>query len=365
MPQPIVQHVVIHSPNSTTTRHPPAWQIFPTSESRYSAKTAFDLGSAFVAHCNFTHSTHYYDATTLQAHPRSWNESMRVVHIFIWHSGRSPPAPERPPNAILLFFTLEPPVDFDFDSVKGYDGEVGYRRSATVRSPLIDPKEVTALGRELPFEPSARNSIGVWNDNCGGALRQPIVDALLSSGLRVHSYGDCRRNRPSSFGRLASREGIRECRTHRLMVSIQHTACDDYVNENLLDALRCGAIPIIARVQGVPDYRRLYGSFPHVDASRASWLENVRHIMSDNATYRAALRRGRWPFPPLPQRTADWHCRFHDINPRRRGRHERFEWPRCLICNGSRFHAEGFDGNGDFGHGRWLRPVNCPPHQLN
>ena len=51
--------------------------------------------------------------------------------------------------------------------------------------------------------------------------------------------------------------GLRACRRHRLMLASQHSACADYVTDNLAKALACGAIPIVQTVGGRPSYRGL------------------------------------------------------------------------------------------------------------
>jgi len=48
------------------------------------------------------------------------------------------------------------------------------------------------------------------------------------------------------------------------------------VSSNLIQALECGAIPIIYQVGGLPDYRDLFGDFPHVNASVAGCSASSR-----------------------------------------------------------------------------------------
>ena len=56
-----------------------------------------------------------------------------------------------------------------------------------------------------------------------------------------------------------------------------------------LQALHCGAIPIIFQVAGLPDYAGLYGDFPHVNASKRGWQQQVERIMRNDSYYRELL----------------------------------------------------------------------------
>ena len=259
-----------------------------------------------------------------------------------------------------------------FDGVQNYDGEVSYRQDATIWRPLIKWMSVWHHARNLRFEPK-RNSIGIWFNHCRSPLRTPIFAALLASGLKVESYGDCRRNRPSAGSILAGDStAIHACHKHRLMLAVQHTACRDYINDNVDLALQCGAVPIIARINGKPDYAQFLGSFPHVDASRPGWLSLVRRIMTDDATYARVLETGGTKASPPPlvrQHEVDggYHCQFHNAH-----RHlqphtpnaswsvvgattssKRVVWERCLACEGTQEQSANKAA---------LMTVRCPAH---
>jgi hypothetical protein len=361
----VQQRVAVTLPNSSVDWNPPFEIVFPFD---------MDIGltplthGSFVGTCNDTHRTLYYDASKAGFHEHARQHASdppHVVRVRVWHGGpASLPPPRRHRDDVLLFQTIEPPVGFPFASLSGYDGELSYRMDAAAWRPLPHWRldRVIAAARTLPYEPSKRDSIGIWFDNCLSALRTPLVDALLETGLNVQSRGNCRRNRPD-VGRL--RDNLPICATHRLILAAQHTACQDYINTNLETALRCGAIPIIARVAGVPDYEALLGRFPHIDASMPGWLDRVRRIMVDDEYYRKVLQMttGRRELHSQHTRAANllrtngraFHCQFHDI--RRRRPSGMLEWPRCLICNGSRFHESGADGG--VRENPWHEHVQC------
>ena len=130
------------------------------------------------------------------------------------------------------------------------------------------------------------------------------------------------------------------------MAVMQHSACDDYVT-NLHMAFECGAIPLIVQVDGTPDYASLFGRFPHINASRPSWLRVVARIMRSDAYYASFLRDGMHAGnASLPQPwMRDWkrtrHCDWHDLKARvarpaaRNGR--RIAFPACKQCAGEQW----------------------------
>jgi hypothetical protein len=63
------------------------------------------------------------------------------------------------------------------------------------------------------------------------------------------------------------------------------------VSGNLLAALRCGAIPLLYQINGLPDYASLYGPFPHINASRLGWQQEVEQVMRNDSYYHELLHR--------------------------------------------------------------------------
>ena len=312
----VVQHVIVYAPNRTDHWNPP-WDIIVPDW----IQPRLTDGPCVYGRCNATHSTEYCRSDDERS--QGAGDTAHTVRVRMWHYGSVPRPPRRrAPADVLLFMTMEPPIQLDFDSVAGYDGEVSYRRDAAVWRPLSRWVNVWGHARKLRFEPAERDSIGIWNDYCNSPLRNPVIAALLGSGLNVESYGACSRNRPAVGSVLArDRTALRACHKHRLMVAVQHTACRDYISDNLHIALKCGAVPIINRIGGVPDYEAILGRFPHVDASRPGWLQTVRAIMEDNATYARFLNEAAAAAkPPQTMRSLErdggYHCQFHDAHRR-------------------------------------------------
>lgn len=132
--------------------------------------------------------------------------------------------------------------------------------------------------------------------------------------------------------------------TCALLHLLQNAACDDYINNNLHQALAlCGAIPIVLTVDGVPDYRTPGegggdiigegGGIPRVDAAHPRWLHEVRRLMHDDTYYSDFLRRQRHAAVEDDTWPSRFHCAFHDV-PRSRDHRRVLRWPRCRVCSG-------------------------------
>ena len=271
-----------------------------------------------------------------------------AVHVYRLMSGmRLPPRPNPENSTGHLIWGIEPGAHLGFDRVVGFGGAVSFSRSATITASLIEPMRLYHLGQRLRADPR-RKTIGVWVDNCGSPWRDRIIDTLLHSGLAVESYGKCRYNM-GDLGREVRTddvEGTRRCRKHRLMLAVENEACPDYVTHGLQEMLKnCGAIPLIATIDGLPKYEELIGSFPLVNASRPGWLTTARRIMLDDTYYsefvasvqkRAAPSTAALAAEAKPRHL---HCQWHDARaaelPART-----FRWEQCVYCVGQSIAQE-------------------------
>ena len=274
-----------------------------------SNQTTLPLLSA-LGRCNSTHAVLYTStapsdasradhAVTERAAARAFGlrralESLPLVHLYRCLSGFPlPPRPLMPDGAAHIVWGIEPGAHLGFHRVDGFSGVMSYARSALITQPLSDPYLSWQAGQRLPVEPATRDSIGIWTDNCGSPSRNAVLDALLASGLRVESYGQCRRNMPNGDEmRTDGAAGRNQCRRHRLMVAIENEACPDYVTETLHNVLdNCQAIPVLLTIDGLPKYEQLIGNFPHLNASRPGWLRIAQRIMSNDTFYAEFVRR--------------------------------------------------------------------------
>ncbi len=321
--------------------------------------------ASFLARCNSTHSTRYHamplnsthhiDGAIYVHHLNEWDygdeddprsDDSRIIDKSRRHSRRSGifhnyhilTHPRRA-DSVFLLYTMEPPNYLPWRASVGFDGDVSYRRSAAV--PFADGNEGICANpvRSLPFEPQIRVSVGIWRNNCGSATRNYVMDILLNSSLDVRSYGLCRRNvDPAVIDRIEKFNGGRParadskdpnnsgrsmCESHRVMMVLQQSNCEDYVT-NLCRAWECGAVPIILPIGGLPDYESLYGKFPHVDASQRGWLDKVRRIMTDDKFYESFTDRSITNAWAYEKRSADarqkarlsYHCGWHGLRNR-------------------------------------------------
>ena len=140
------------------------------------------------------------------------------------------------------------------------------------------------------------------------------MDTLLASGLAVESYGDCRNNRDEAWRRQgirvqhiddqpeshSAKVALETCTSHRIMMAAESRHCPGWIAWNLEHALKsCRAIPLLHQVAGVPDYRGLFGVFPHINASRPGWMRIVQQVAAasqvDQECTPTALSSERWP----------------------------------------------------------------------
>ena len=361
-----VQRVVVTLPKNSKHWNPDLGKVV-AEESRVES---IERGKVLVGRCNETHTVEYREDDVER--PRQRGDTDHVVRVRFWHGGPEPrPLTRKGADDVLLFLSLEPPSMMRFRGVNGFDGEVSFRQDSTIWRPLQSPALIKQGAMSLRYEPE-RDSIGLWVDSCASALRSWIMDKLLSSGLRVESYGDCRRNRPL-IGRLEEdANAVAACRRHRLMLAVQHSNCAGYVTQNLWLAMRtCGAIPIVATIANKPDYS-VFGRFPYVDASNPHWLDRIHAIMNSNATYARFLRTHHPRSDPkrdvplaaeaLAEPPGGFHCQWFSTHSRifptwrnaswSKPTSERVQWEGCSVCEGVRVAQNR----------RVHRHIPCPAH---
>jgi len=245
---------------------------------------------AVLGWCNSTHGIVYL------AGGGQFEADYYVRHA---HLGSSPwpEVPHGQRNRTNFLHFVEAPAHFEGPPLAhGYQGFVANTREATIWRPLITLANVHEAVRGLAFNPS-RDTIGIWTDHCYPHTRRGLISELVASNMPVRSFGRCRHNTgllgtPSHhtmYSRLERPED--DCRSNRIIVAIENNNCVDWVSDNLLAALRCGAIPLLYQINGLPDYASLYGPFPHINASRLGWQQEVEQVMRNDSYYHELLHR--------------------------------------------------------------------------
>ena len=240
---------------------------------------AAQAAGAVWGSCNSTHGVLYdhYSAPL----------SKRPADALVFPNNVVPSRAQIANHPLLAVFSMEPPHHQMFLTdpkvMKSYHVDVGYHRRSGIWSPYLLRERLWEVARaHTAFRPESvlsaarnRTSVGIYVTNCRFGPRNAVIEALLkraSSKLRVSSYGKCHRNvrgAPSSVNfTLESMELT--CHEHRFMLAIENSMCEDYVTEKLMHAVRCGAVPIVASYQGVPNYEELFGPFPRIEL-RLRW----------------------------------------------------------------------------------------------
>jgi hypothetical protein len=135
-----------------------------------------------------------------------------------------------------------------------------------------------------------RPAIAVFVSNCRGH-RAEAID-WLRRRFEVHSYGSCKHGGNTTGIQSARRQRIEgghfpECLQYRVVLAIENNACEDYVSEKLLEVVRCGAVPLVRTVHGLPDYRRLFGPLPLLDAASldSAFETRVHSVLTQRETW--------------------------------------------------------------------------------
>lgn len=371
-----------------STRGPWSFSMLPPNvfkDCEGSRHDLYKLRKETTCRCNATHGVTY----TSHAHAAA----DVAVHIV----GGSEPLPViSAPAAHNFLLYMEPPHNLDFTSAPGFDGVVGFRRpegrEAAVWHPWCSYSQVWSYPTEWQLD-LTRNDVGVWLSNCHGhneLWRTSVIDALVHSGLRVSSYGDCHKTvapelRATALGTgMHSKDGQKGyCWRHRVMLAVENNACRDWISDNLCQALQCGAIPVIKSIwangEPTPNYQAIYGDAIEglvVNASRPGWIADIRALMTNDTHY--ARRHRQWVelataalnarATPSHADPGNWHCQWYSAshtareNAAHHSRHSsaHAQWRNCSCPAGLRNEFDGPEERAKLRH-RWLPTCATPP----
>ena len=222
-----------------------------------------------IGKCNATHGVEYEVRLPDDGEPAIvsfFNPSPKTVQDALKAIEKARPR---------LYFEFEPPVHARVPQahvLEHVDGQMTYLRRALVHYPYFSPKQIWDFATRQPirgFE-ERQAAIAVFVSNCRGHRAQAIE--WLRTRFIVHSYGACQHSSSNNLPTSKRRQGIEggyfpECLGYRAVLAIENNACEDYVSEKLLEAVRCGAVPIVRTVKGLPDYGKLFGPLPLLDAA--------------------------------------------------------------------------------------------------
>ena len=210
-----------------------------------------------IGRCNATHGVEYTHRLPKDGEPAIvsfFNPSSTSVRTALAAVANARPR---------LYFEFEPPVHArvpQLQVLKGVDGQMTYARRALVQYPYMTASQLWATALAPPtlqgFD-ERLPAIAVFVSNCRGH-RAEAID-WLQKRFQVHSYGACRHGGNTSGVKSTRRQRVEgghfpECLQYRAILAIENNACEDYVSEKLLEAVRCGAVPIVRTYKGLPDY---------------------------------------------------------------------------------------------------------------
>lgn len=318
----------------------PYWTLPPVSwrfgENTWDSPT-WPNRQCYVGQCNSTHRVVY------RYMPRASDTDIAVFGVLN-SKAKLPTVLSREQPWLTAHFNVEsnsqavPGHDYMASGgiMRTFHADVGFHRRAAIWMPYGTASELWRVARNHSFAPHRRRWIGVFVSNCKSAARVSIIRTLQRAGLPVQSHGKCMHN-VSSDGPAARRReqgggtykssaetlgGLGECYRYRLMVAVENTVCEDYITEKLFNAARCGAIPIVRSVDGVPAYSELLGPFPRIDVGTMGAEEAValvQQVMHNDSMYKEMWRT--WftsSFDAPAHDPPNYHCQWYRV--RREGR---------------------------------------------
>ncbi|XP_041472879.1 glycoprotein 3-alpha-L-fucosyltransferase A-like [Lytechinus variegatus] len=222
-----------------------------------------------------------------------------VVHVSYWDWSRV--LKERPPNQVLIFFTLESPKLTIHSMIppRGYDRvysyTMSYRPSSTIHSPYgFYDSTVPQLAIDDDRNwASGKTELVAWvSSKCNGkspggyrSWRRLEFVETLAKYVSVNMYGKC---------------GNKECddkeggcwnflKTHKFYLALENNECRDYITEKFWhNALLTDTVPI---VYGPPreDYERVAppNSFIHLQDFKSfqELADYIKLVDSDDKLY--------------------------------------------------------------------------------
>ena len=275
-----------------------------------------------IGRCNATHGVEYEHRLPLDGEPAIvsfFNPSASNVREALAAVAKARPR---------LYFEFEPPVHARVPQPQvllGVDGQMTYARRAMVHYPYFTPTQLWSAARQ-PAESRGFHerlpAVAVFVSNCRGH-RAEAID-WLRRRFDVHSYGACKHGGNTSdvgSGRRQRIEGghFPECLRYRAVLAIENNACEDYVSEKLLEAVRCGAVPIVRTFKGLPNYKSLYGPLPLLDAENLDdkFETLLRSVLTQRRVWESYLPSHSPGLAPPPAQIAaldspNPHCQLID-----------------------------------------------------
>ena len=246
--------------------------------------------AAAIGRCNSTHGVEYEHRLPDDGEPAIvsfFNPSAASVRDALAAVANARPR---------LYLEFEPPVHARVPQqtvLRGVDGQMTYARRALVQYPYFTAKQIWSAALNIDstrgFE-KRLPAIAVFVSNCRGH-RAEAID-WLRQRFEVHSYGACKHGGNLTGIETSRRQRIEgghfpECLHYRAILAIENNACEDYVSEKLLEAVRCGAVPIVRTFKGLPDYAGLFGPFPVLDAEKldVAFEARLRDVLTNREAW--------------------------------------------------------------------------------
>jgi hypothetical protein len=109
--------------------------------------------------------------------------------------------------------------------------------------------------------------------------------------MKVDSYGACLNNRQGYGARMA--DNVEAYVKYKFVIAIENSNCADYVTEKLVKAVESGSIPIVAGLNGRPDYRRYLPKHSFINIydypSIKALADDLKRIANNKTLYESYL----------------------------------------------------------------------------
>ncbi|KAF5829001.1 hypothetical protein DUNSADRAFT_16705 [Dunaliella salina] len=261
----------------------PTWNVTGCSWERH------PLGCQVTGSAAYTHADvllYHASATPCPiGQPRSWPWQLRAI----WSTESSEYHP-----------VLEKRACMD-----EYDVEVSYRTCSQVFASSFDYSPQTLSTRlflpPLPFE-AKENSVAAFLDEDCGTLskREELVRELVAKGLHVAAWGKCLSGIKGHHDQAAP-DRSKLYRKYKFCIAFETSLTQDYVTEELWQALEAGCLPLYLGAPNIKDFLPAQESI--INLADAETRKSIAHIvkrLSKNSTaYNAHLAWKRRPLSKL------------------------------------------------------------------
>jgi hypothetical protein len=109
--------------------------------------------------------------------------------------------------------------------------------------------------------------------------------------IQIDSYGSCLNNRQGYGARMA--DNVDAYKKYKFVIAIENSNCADYVTEKLVKAVESGSIPIVAGLNGRPDYRRYMPEHSYINVfdypSVKALATDLKRIGNNKTLYESYL----------------------------------------------------------------------------